>query len=113
VLSAAQVKTDCKQAEQALKLLVAQARNTLSIDEQVAVLVKLLDALPNDLQPVKRQEAARTDLRAQEKKVALELRELERSVEARRTVAGVRVGVEQHIGGRGVGKEGPPPRQVR
>jgi hypothetical protein len=65
-------RTNRKEAQQALKLLVAQARNTLSIDEQVAVLVKLLDVLPKDVQAVKRQEVVRTVLRAQEKKIALE-----------------------------------------
>jgi hypothetical protein len=41
------------------------------------------------------------------------LRELERPVEAPEVVAGIRVGVEQHIGGHGVGKDRRPTRQVR
>jgi integrase len=65
-------KSDRKEAQQALKLLVAQARNRVSIDDQVAVLVKLLDALPKDLQATKRQEVVRTVLRAQEKRIAFE-----------------------------------------
>jgi integrase len=65
-------KRDRKQAQKALKLLVAQARNELSVDEQVNVLVGLLDALPIDVQAIKRQEVVRSVLRAQGKKVALE-----------------------------------------
>ena len=63
-------KTTRKEVEQALRLLVAQARNTLSVDEQVAVLVRLLDALPKDLQAVKRQEVVRTVFGRREKRSA-------------------------------------------
>ena len=35
------------------------------------------------------------------------------AVKAPEVVAGIRVGVEQHIGGRGVGKDRRPTRQVR
>ncbi len=65
-------KTDRKEAQQVLKLLLAEARDELSIDEQVAVLERLLAALPKEVQAARRQEVVRKLLRAQEKKLALE-----------------------------------------
>jgi integrase len=60
-----------KKARKELARLVAQARNELSIDEQVARLIDMVDALPENSQQVKRQEIVRAMLRAQEKKIAV------------------------------------------
>lgn len=64
-------ESDRKKAQKELGRLVAQTRNELSIDEQVACLIQGIEALPEDNQQAKRQEIVRTLLCAQEKKVAL------------------------------------------
>jgi integrase len=64
-------QTDRKEAQKALGRLVAQARNQVSIEQQVNILVDLIKALPVELQPSKRQEVVRMVLQAQEKKLEL------------------------------------------
>ena len=65
-------ETDSKKARKQLIQLQAQARNEMSIEEQLTILMDLIKALPLDVQPAKRQEVVRTVLQGQEKKLELE-----------------------------------------
>src|SRR5215475_11893482 len=62
-------ETDSKKARKQLILLQAQARNDISIEEQLTILMDLIKALPLDQQAARRQEVVRAVLQAQEKKL--------------------------------------------
>jgi integrase len=64
-------ETDSKKARKQLLLLQAQARNEISIEEQLTILMDLINALPLDQQAARRQEVVRAVLQSQEKKLAL------------------------------------------
>jgi integrase len=64
-------QTERKKAQKALASLLAQARNEVSIEEQVKSLVETISTLPNEAQAAKRQEVIRAILRAQDKKISL------------------------------------------
>jgi integrase len=65
-------ETDRKKAQQQLVRLRAQARQELSIEQQLQIITGMIAALPADLQGPKRQQVARLVLQGQEKKLALE-----------------------------------------
>src|SRR5262249_15917940 len=58
-----------KEAEDELDRLVAEARGELTIIDQLQTLMRLVEALPAEERPAKRQELARSILAAQEFKV--------------------------------------------
>ena len=64
-------ESNCKRARKEMARLVAEARNELSVDEQLTRLIEMVEALPENSQQVKRQEIVRIMLRAQEKKIAV------------------------------------------
>ena len=53
-------KKDRKKARKEPARLVAQTRNEISIEEQLTRLIEMVDALPEKIQQVKRQEIVRT-----------------------------------------------------
>jgi integrase len=65
-------ETDRKKAQKQLIRLRAQARNELSIEEQLKILMDLISVLPADLQASRRQQVVRTVLQAQQRKIALD-----------------------------------------
>ncbi len=68
-LSTGRQKKD--EAQKELKRLVAESRNEVTLDQQTALLVKMIEALPKDTQPGKREEIVRTILRTQDRKLAI------------------------------------------
>ena len=58
-------------ARKELKRLVAEARNEVTLDQQIAVLVQMIDKLPRDAQHAKREEIVRSILRTKDRSVAI------------------------------------------